>query len=83
MQMYEVGALLKNIYKASKNEWEQARLITYVIAQVNSKKKLKLTDITQFAWEKESASQLPKTITDEDIKRLKDKAKSIINNNNI
>ena len=46
----------------------------YVVAQVNSKKHLKLQDIMHFPWDSERVNT---TISDEDIKRLKEKAKRI------
>lgn len=52
MDWYEVNSLLKYRYYAVKEQWEQTRLITYMTAQVNSNKHLKVTDIITFPWEK-------------------------------
>lgn len=46
----------------------------YVVAQVNSKKKLNVQDILKFPWDKNGART---TITDDEIKRLREKAKTI------
>lgn len=67
--MYEVNAALKYQYYEYKEDWEQARLIAYIMAQVNSKKRLKLEDVIKFPWDgKEIAKE--KTISKKDIERL-------------
>lgn len=82
MQMYEVRAILKYEYLANKDSWEQARLISYLIAQTNSRKKLKLTDITKFYWEDESDESTSDTsMSNADLARLREKAKQYIKNN--
>ena len=48
--MYELEPLISNLHRKDRNSWEQARMIAYVIAQCNSTKKLKPTDIMQFTW---------------------------------
>ena len=45
----------------------------YVIAQVNSRKQLKVTDILKLPWDGDSVHNT--TISDKDIARLKNKAK--------
>lgn len=71
--MYELSTLLKNIFRKNKESWEQARLVAYVIAQSNSTKQLKPTDIIKFCWENEEADE-ETSITKEDITRLREKA---------
>ena len=72
MRMYELEPLISNLHKKDRNSWEQARMIAYVIAQCNSTKKLKPTDILSFKWDKPEDTGT--SITSEDIQRLKDKA---------
>lgn len=74
MQLYEVSTILQNIYLTTKDSWEQARLVAYIIAQANSKKKLKLEDIMSFGWEEKEKKHIT-SISTEDIERLKEKAK--------
>ena len=50
MQMYELEPLISNLHRKDRNSWEQARMVAYVIAQCNSTKKLKHTDIMKFTW---------------------------------
>ncbi len=74
MQMYELEPLISNLHKKDRYSWEQARMVAYVIAQCNSTKKLKPTDIMQFTWDEESSTN-DTSISNEDIKRLREKAK--------
>ena len=63
-------------YLSYKDSWEQSRLIAYMIAQTNSTKRLKLTDILKFQWEKGDADT---AISNEDVARLREKAKQYEN----
>lgn len=71
---------MKYQHLKSKENWEQARLISYLIAQTNSTKKLNFRDIIEFPWEKESIG-LATTISKEDIDRLREKARQFQNDN--
>lgn len=53
MTFYEFTVYSKNYYKKDKESWEQARFNGYITAQVNSTKKLKITDIMKFPWDEE------------------------------
>lgn len=77
MQMYELEPLISNIHKKNKESWEQTRLLAYITAQVNSTKKLKPTDIISFSWDNDTSDT---AISNEDVQRLKNKAKQYINN---
>lgn len=74
--MYEIEPLISNIHKKNKESWEQARLISYVMVQCNSSKKLKPTDIIKFCWDEEDSTST--SISNDDIRRLKEKAKQYI-----
>lgn len=76
MQWYEIESCLKGLENKNKAGWEQARFIGYVTAQVNSKKKLKPTDILSFNWDKPTKADT--AISNSDIARLKDKAKETL-----
>lgn len=75
MKWYEINGLMKYEYYKEKEDWEQARLIAYVIAQVNSKKKLKIEDIIPFYWEN---NQEKIASSKEEFERLKNKAKEYL-----
>lgn len=85
MEMYEVRNVFKYQYYSIKENWEQARLITYMIAQANSSKSLKIQDIVTFPWENENNDSnnidTNNEITEQDIKRLKEKAQQFLNSN--
>lgn len=81
MEMYEIRALLNYEYYSHKDEWEQARMIAYMIAQVNSKKKLTYQDITKFYWENEEQEEHETSITKQDIERLRQRAQAYIKSN--
>lgn len=83
MEMYEVRTAFKYQYYSTKDTWEQTRLIAYMTAQVNSTKKLSMSDIMQFPWEDDYKEyESAKSISDTDIKRLKEKAQQYLNLNN-
>lgn len=72
MRFYEIEAAMKYSYYAGKDGWEQTRLIAYLIAQTNSTKTLKLTDIMKFHWEEVGDT----AISNADIERLRKKAET-------
>lgn len=75
--MYEVRAVLKYEYYSKKDSWEQARLIAYLIAQVNSKKSLKQSDIINFYWDNEQQEKTTYA-SNEDKMRLQKRAQKYI-----
>lgn len=76
MQDYEVNDIIENIPSLDRNQWEMTRLLLYQTIQMNSKKKYQLSDILKFKWDREIKIE-DKEISDDDIQRLKNKAKSI------
>ena len=74
MKPYELSIICNSLHLRTKENWEQARMMAYVTAQVNSKKRLKPTDIIKFAWEKqkETANTKPvKPLTISDVEQIK------------
>lgn len=53
IRYYELKPILKNLNVSVKNDWEIARQISYIIAQSQSTKKIKPSDIMQFPWDKD------------------------------
>lgn len=74
LQPYEINTYIENIKYLDTNNWEQTRLLMYVIAQVNSKKQLDVKDILKFAWDN---TKLETEIKTDDIQRLKERSKQI------
>ena len=75
IQTYEIMALMRNSHYRHKENWEQARLISYLIAQTHSSKKLKVEDIVKFSWEQEDKSAT--YVSNEDIERLQKQAEEL------
>ena len=78
MEWYEIEACLDGMEDKYKISWEQTRMICYMVAQVNSSKKLKPSDIMSFRWDEETTSAST-AISNDDIARLKEKANKTIN----
>lgn len=76
MRMYEIGCLMPFLYLASKDSWEQARLMGYISAQTHSAKKMSVSDIMAFPWEKDNATH-DTSISNADKRRLEEKAKQL------
>ena len=53
MKFYEIEALIENQWMKDKESWEQTRLQAYITAQVNSTKKIEMSDLLTFPWEKD------------------------------
>lgn len=75
LKPYELSIICDSLHLRVKDSWEQARLISYVTAQVYSRKKIKPTDIMAFAWEGErTAAKDTHVYTDDEVRRIKEKA---------
>ena len=68
IEIYEISALFKFSHYRFKESWEQARLVSYLIAQTHSSKKIKLEDIIKFRWDQQTPKDTQ--ISKEDIARL-------------
>lgn len=75
MKSYELNIICESLHLRTKDSWEQTRMLGYIIAQVNSKKKIKPSDIIKFAWEKEKNIDKPhkeiKPLTTQDVEQIK------------
>ena len=74
MEFYEIPVIVQGMNQKYKESWEQTRFISYITAQVNSKKNLTPTDILKFAWDVDTKETY---ISKDDIERLKNKSKEI------
>ena len=76
MEEWEVYNFYDSLKYCNRSEWEQTRLIMYILAQVNSKKKLEMTEILSFPWDRaEDTHDIE--MTNEQRDRLKEKAKAM------
>ena len=77
MRMYEIGCLMPFLYLATKDSWEQARLMGYISAQTHSTKKMSVSDIVSFPWEENNTKAHDTAMSNADKKRLEEKAKQL------
>lgn len=75
MEEWEVYNFYDALQYCNRPEWEQTRLIMYILAQVNSKKHLEMTDILSFPWD-DNYEEKNTEMTNEERDRLKEKAKA-------
>lgn len=72
--MYELEALMDNLYLVDKNQWEQTRTLGYIIAQGHSTKKLSPAKIMKFPWDDEESGQGQRERISEEDKKKYDEA---------
>lgn len=77
MSFIEVESFLDGLNRRNRESWEQTRLLGYIIAQSNSTKTLKQTDILRFPWDDATDENKDTSVTDEEIERLRAKAKIV------
>lgn len=80
MTFGEVEAFLTGFNRRNREAWEQTRVIGYIIAQANSTKKLEQTDILRFPWDNENETNKDTQVSDEEMLRLREKAKQVAQN---
>lgn len=73
MDFIEVESFIDGLNRRNREAWEQTRLLGFIIAQSNSTKTLKQTDILRFPWDEEEKKDT--SVTDEEMQRLRAKAK--------
>ena len=77
MQWYEVEACLKGLELSERTGWEQTRYICYLVAQVNSSRQIKPSDVLKFEWDGKADGKSDgeeKPISAEEFERMKRKA---------
>ena len=88
MKFYELSPILKNMNVSVKNDWEIGRQICYIIAQSQSTKKIKPSDIMLFPWDegyknrpKKKDVKITKELRDRMIKEMEANKELFIKNN--
>lgn len=87
MKYYELKPILKNLNVSVKNDWEIARQISYIIAQSQSTKKIKPSDIMLFPWDEgyknrpKKDVKITKEIKEKMIKEMEANKELLIKNN--
>ncbi|UVR41747.1 hypothetical protein [Bacteroides ovatus] len=57
MDFIEVESFIDGLNRRNREAWEQTRLLGFIIAQSNSTKTLKQTDILRFPWDEEEKKE--------------------------
>ena len=68
MDFIEVESFIDGLNRRNREAWEQTRLLGFIIAQSNSTRTLKQTDILRFPWDEEEKKEM---------QRLRAKAKEV------
>lgn len=76
LELYEAAEIVNNLPYVNRDEKDLWRYEIYVLCQANSKKRLKPTDILEFAWDKDTTTA-SHTITNEEINQLKAKGQAL------
>ena len=71
MLMTELQDILDNIQFADRSIWEALRINSFITCQVNSRKKLKLTDVYRLPFDESEAEQMTK----EDFEQMQQQSK--------
>lgn len=76
MQHYEMVALLDQAWRRERGDWERARFIAYVIAQCQSSKQMKPTDVLALPWDgKNDGEESETSMSEVDRQRLTEMSK--------
>ena len=73
LEEWEVYMFYDNLRYCERSAWEMNRIIAYILAQSNSKKRLEITDIMSFPWD-EDYSEKNTEMSNEDRDKLRAKA---------
>lgn len=76
MEWYEVNAAIKYNYYATKDSWEQTRLLMWLFINANSKHHVSIDDVLNLYWENDKEQKTP--VTKKDVERLNEKSKKIL-----
>ena len=76
MEMYEIELFMNQLHLVYQESWEQARFLSYMIANNNPfrKKELPITDIMKFSWD-DKENNGGKELDEKELNALKDRAK--------
>lgn len=75
LRVCDVNWILPHLNYCNRQQLENTRFICYVIAQSNSTKSLKPSDIMTFEWDEKDVKKKNINITKDDVARLKALAK--------
>lgn len=76
MQAYEPDIYMEYLDYTDRTQWESSRILAYLTAQVNSRKKLKIKDIIKLPWDND-AKKIAKKVTEDKMDEMKTEADNI------
>lgn len=79
MTEWEINDIIENLPFLDRNMWEACRLKAWITIQANSTDDVAMQDVLKFKWDEESVESKEIEISNEDIARLREKAKQISN----
>lgn len=77
MTEWEINDIIDNLPYLDRNMWEACRLSAWITIQANSRDEVAMQDVLKFKWDDASVSTKEIEISNEDIERLREKAKQI------
>lgn len=80
ISFYEINSLMKYQYYKDMENWEQTRMLGFIIARSNGSKINKIEKLIKFPWEEKEKNKRV-FISDEKMKSFREKAQWIIENN--
>lgn len=75
MLLSELSDILDNIQYADRSLWESNRINSFITCQVNSKKKLKLTDIYRLPFDEDDADK--EQLSKDDFEQMQQQSKAL------
>ena len=80
MEWFEINSVLKYKYYATKDQWEQTRILYSIIYNTNAKHPKQVSEMWRFPWEEETTKENT-AISKADIERLDKMAQAYIKEN--
>lgn len=77
MESWEASELLSLLPFSYRPEWEQVRHLSHASLQPHYKKKIKPSELLQFAWDDDDKGKEEVTVSKEEKERLNEKSKQI------
>lgn len=79
MTEWEINDIIENLPYLDRNMWEACRLKAWITIQANSTDDVAMQEVLKFKWDEESVETKEIEISNEDIARLRERAKQISN----
>ncbi len=81
MAVYEINALMRHADRRERGDWERTRTIAFTVAQSQSTKRIKPTDVLSFPWDDTTEDERETEMTADDLSRLERKVQQYLDTN--